>query len=448
MPVGVQVEKLEENKITLHIEVEAAQVDSAIDRAMQQLKKQAKIQGFRQGHVPKHILKRFVGEETIFKNAVELLIPEAYGEAIEKSQLDVLTEPELSELGEIAEGKSFKFKLSFQVKPDIELGEYKGLTLTKRDVPVTEDLIDAQLQSMREQQAMLVPVDDRGLQLGDMAEIALEAECDGKKIYEGGQDPFFIEVGKGMILAELEEKITGMKKGEEKQVDVTYPDDFANKELAGKKASFKVNVTEIKEKKLSELDDEFAKTFKMETLAQLKDEIKKSLEAERDRRIQDDFHAQAADAVLGAAKVSTPPVLVQRETRRILAQLHRNLESYGVDPHEHFTEHGPDEKLKDEERQKSVEETAEKKARLNLILDAIVKKENLIVSLDEVNKEIRLLAQSVGQSEQKVRDLLESQGGMYSLQQSLARDKALIFLVKNAKLQEEQKTESVQKEAG
>lgn len=439
MSVGVNVEKLEENKVALHIEVDAAQVDETINRTLNKFNKDVRVQGFRQGHAPKHILRRFVGEENVLRNAVETLIPVAYQEALEKSQLEVITEPELSDMSELAEGKPFTFKLSLQVKPDMELGEYKGLELAKRDVPVTEEMIAEQLNAMREQQAMLVPVEDRGLQTGDMVEVALEAECEGKKIYEGGQDPFFIEVGKGMILAELEEKIAGMKKGEEKQVDVTYPEDFANKELAGKKASFKVNVKEIKEKKLAELNDEFAKTYKVENVQQLKDEVKKHMESERDRRIQDDLRVQAAEAVLGIAKLNTPPVLVQKETRRILDQLHRNLESYGVDPHEHFTEHGPDEKLKDEQRQKEVEQTAEKKARLNLILDAIVKKENILVSFDEVNKEIRLIAQGSGQTEQKVRGFLESQGAIYSLQQSLAREKAIDFLVKHATIKEEEK---------
>ncbi len=436
----MNVEKLEDNKVALYIEVDATQVDETINRTLNKLNKDVRVQGFRQGHAPKHILRRFVGEEIVLRNVVETLIPVAYQEAIEQSQLDVLTEPELSEVGEIAEGKAFKFKLALQIKPEIELGEYKGLALAKRDVPVTDEMMDEQLQAMRESQAMLVPAEDRGLQLGDMAEIALEAECEGKKIYEGGQDPFFIEVGKGMILTELEEKITGMKKGEEKQVEVTYPNDFANKELAGKNAAFKVSLKEIKEKKLAELDDEFAKLYKMESVQQLKDEVKKHMEAERDRRIEDDLRGQAAEAALAAANVNTPPVLIQREERRILAQLHRNLESYGVDPHEHFTEHGPDEKLKDEQRQKEVEQTAEKKARLNLILDAIAKKENIVVSLDEINKEIRLVAQSSGQTEQKVRQFLEAQGGgIHSLRQSLAREKAVDFLVKNAVIKEEEK---------
>lgn len=444
MPVGVAVEKLEENKVALQIEVGADEVNHAIDRAMQKMKKEVKISGFRQGHVPKHILKQYVGEELILRNAVEMLIPQAYQEALQKSQLDVITEPELSEMGEIAEGKTFTFKLAVQVKPDVALGDYKVLTLTKRDVPVTEEHIQDQLHAMGESQALLVPVEDRGLRVGDMAEIALEAECDGKKILDAGNDPFFIEVGKGMILLDLEYKMIDMKKGDARQIEVTYPQDYANKELAGKAANFKVSVREIKEKKLPEFNDEFAKVYKVDTLEQLKNEIRTQLEKARDRRREEDLRQQAAEAVLNTANVATPQVLINSEMRRILAQLHKNLESYGVDPHEHFTEHGPDEKLKDPQRQKEVEETAARKAKLNLILDALVKKENIVVGLDEINREVRFLAQSVGQPETKVRAILSAQDGLYSIRQSLSREKVLDVLVKNAVIKEEEtKTEEV-----
>lgn len=448
MPVGVAVEKLEENKVAIQIEVGAEQVNSAIDRAMQRIKKEVKISGFRQGHVPKHILKQYVGEEAILRNAAEMLIPQAYTEALQQSQLDVITEPEISEMGELAEGKPFMFKLSIQVKPDVELGEYKGLALTRRDVPVTDEHIQTQLNAMGEQQAMLVPVEDRGLRVGDMAEVALSAECDGKKILDAANDPFFIEVGKGMILTDLEYKMIDMKKGEEREIDVTYPQDYANKELAGKDAKFKVSVKEIKEKKLPEFNDELAKLYKVDTLEQLKNEIRAQLEKARDTRVEEDLRQQAAEAVLAKVNADAPQVLVDGETRRILAQLHRNLESYGVDPHEHFTEHGPDEKLKDPARQKEVDETAARKAKLNLILDNLVKKENILVGLDEINREVRLLAQSMGQPETKVRQFLEAQDGMYSIKQSLSREKALEFLVKNAVIKEEEKKEESEKQEG
>lgn len=448
MSVGVQVEKLEENKVALQIEVGAEQVNSAIDRAMQRIKKEVKISGFRQGHVPKHILKKVVGEEAILRNAVEMLIPQAYQEALQKSQLDVITEPELSEVGEISEGKPFTFKLAFQVKPDVELGEYKSLTLTKRDVPVTEEHVQTQLQAMGEQQALLVPVEDRGLRVGDMAEVTLEAESEGKKILDAGSEPLFIELGKGMILADLEYKMIDMKKGEAREIEVAYPQDYANKELAGKAANFKVAVREIKEKKLPEFNDAFAKLYKVDTLEQLKTEIRAQLEKARDARVEDDLRQQAAEAVLSAANVDTPQVLIDGEMRRILIQLHRNLESYGVDPHEHFTEHGPDEKLKDPERQKEVEETAARKAKLNLILDNLMKKENIVVSLDEINREVRLLAQSMGQPEAKVRQFLEAQDGFHSIRQSLSREKALDVLVKNAVIKEEEKKEESEKQEG
>lgn len=422
-------EKTENNQGVLTVEVDGETVEKALNQAFRKVVKRVTVPGFRKGKVPRAIFERRFGVEVLYEDALDILLPDAYASAVKETGIEPVDRPEI-EIEQMEKGKPLIFKATVTVKPEVKLGEYKGLEVPKKDFEVKPEDVDAELEAMRKRQGQLEAVEDGTVEKGDRVIIDFEGIIDGKPFEGGKADGFSLEVGSGRMIPGFEDQLIGMKPGEEKTITVTFPEDYHVKELSGKEASFRIKLHEIKRLRLPELDDEFAQDVsEFDTLEELKKDIENKLK-ERAKREEEEYRRnQLVEMAAANAEIDLPPVMVEREIDHMLEHFEQHLRFQGMNLEMYKQFSGKDDKALREE----FREEAEKKVRANLVLEAIAKEENLEVTDEEIDEELEKLAEQLNQSKDEVRRLLEERDGLEGIKNQLLTRKAVDLLVSNSK---------------
>jgi trigger factor len=425
-----KVEKMEGNKVKLEIEVAAPDVDTALARSYRQVVKKVNLPGFRKGKVPRRILESRFGPEILHEDALEMLVPDAYEAALEEADLDPINNPEF-DLVQIEESKPLLFNAIIEVLPPVELGKYRGLEVDQEKAEVDDIQIDHHLYMLREQNARLVPREEGPVNKGDLVQIDFKGYVDGE-LFEGGEaEDYSLEIGSGSFIPGFEDQLIGAVQDEEKEIKVTFPASYRKEDIAGKEATFKVVVKQIKEKQLPELDDEFVKEVsEFETLAEMKDDLREKLLKTAEDQSKAKLEEDLIEKVSAAATVEPPKILVDRQIDRMVGDLENYLRYQGMGLDQFLELSGKD---KDEVREERREE-AEKRAKANLVLDAIAKKEGITADDNELKEKIEEIATTYNDDPVRIRELLEKQGRIPVMKEEIRIRKVIDLIVSEAKI--------------
>ena len=425
--MSAKFEKLEGNLGVLTIEVDAEKVNEGLDAAFKKVVKQINVPGFRKGKMPRAMFEKRFGVEALYQDAVDFLLPEAYAAAVEEAGIEPVDRPEI-DVEQIEKGKSFIFTAKVTVKPEVKLGEYKGLEVEKFDTEVTEEDVNNELKSMQEKQAELVVKEEGKAENGDTVVIDFEGFVDGEAFEGGKAENFSLELGSGQFIPGFEEQLVGTGAGESKDVEVSFPEEYHAAELAGKPAVFKVTVHEIKGKELPALDDEFAKDVdeEVETLDALKEKIKTRLEESKKHEAEHFVQDTVVEKATENAEIDLPEVMVENEVDRMVKEFEQRLSMQGMNLDLYFQFSGQDENA----LRGQMKEDAEKRVRVNLTLEAIAKAENIEASEEEVTTELNKMAEMYNMTVENIQQAL---GSLEGLKADLQFKKAIDFLVENSK---------------
>ncbi|KAB7668073.1 trigger factor [Bacillus sp. B1-b2] len=420
-------EVLEGNRGVLTIELDAEKLNEGLDLAFKKVVKQVNIPGFRKGRIPRGMFEQRFGVESLYQDAIDILLPEAYANAIDETGIDPVDRPEI-DVEQIEKGKTLIFKATVTVKPEVTLGEYKGLEVPAVDTNVTDEDVEAEIKALQEKQAELVVKEEGTAELGDTVVIDFEGFQDGVAFEGGTAENFSLELGSGQFIPGFEEKLVGVATGEVKEVEVSFPEEYHAEELAGKPATFKVTVHEIKGKELPELDDEFAKDVdeEAETLADLKEKIKTRLENDKKHQAEHTVRDTVVEKAAENATMDIPSAMYDTEIDRMMNEFEQRLQMQGMNLELYFQFSGQDEAA----LKAQMQEDAEKRVRVNLTLEAIVAAENIEVTEEEVNAELENMS---GMYNMPVDAIKQALGGVENVEMDLKVRKAIDFLVENSK---------------
>ncbi|MCT2537921.1 trigger factor [Aquibacillus koreensis] len=421
-------EKQEGNEGLLTVEVDAEKFDTALDKAFKKVVKQVQVPGFRKGKVPRGLFEQRFGVESLYQDAVDIILPEEYTNAIDETGIDPVDQPEI-DVTQIEKGKNFIFTAKVTVKPEVKLGEYKGLEVEVESVEVTDEDVDNELKQQQERQAELVVKEEGAIAEGDTVVIDFEGFVDGEAFEGGKAENHSLEIGSGSFIPGFEEQLVGKETGVDTEVEVTFPEEYHAEELAGKAATFKVKIHEIKTKELPELDDEFAKDVdeEVESLDELKKKIRERLENQKatdaDNKKRESLIEQASDN----AEVEVPEAMVKNELDRMLQEFEQRLQMQGMTMDMYYQFSGQDQDALKEQ----MKEDAGKRVKTNLTLEAIVNAENIEATEEDVNKELESMA-SMYQTD--VDQLVQMLGGNTgAIKEDLKFKKAIDFLAEHSK---------------
>ena len=426
----VSAEKIENQKVVLTIEVVAAELDKAEERACKRFASQVNIPGFRKGKAPRKIVEQHVGKQTVLQEAFDYFIaPEALAEALKDQKMeDIVTRPDI-ETVTLEEGKDVVFKATVVPRPEVKLGEYKGLKIAKDEVKVTDEDVENQLKSMADHQAKMVEAPEgAAVQDGDFTTLDFKGFVDGEA-FEGGEGKDYpLQIGSHSFIPGFEEQLIGAKVGEEKDVNVKFPEEYHAKELASKDATFKCTIRSIKHKELPAIDDAFAKAAsKFETLDELKADIRKNLTENAERKAENDRKAEALETASKNITVDIPPVMVDNEVTRMLREMEMRLAQQGMQLEQYLQFAGTDiAKLREQYR-----ETAEKNVRTGLMLEEVAKAENIKVEAADLDKEVEVMAAAYGATPKQVKKIIAEQGRLNDLAATVLRNKTMQFIFDN-----------------
>ncbi|WP_102274376.1 trigger factor [Cytobacillus massiliigabonensis] len=425
--MSAKFEKLEGNQGVLTIEVDAEKVNEGLDAAFKKVVKQVNVPGFRKGKMPRGMFEKRFGIESLYQDAVDILLPEAYANAIEETGIEPVDRPEI-DVEQIEKGKSLIFKATVTVKPEVKLGDYKGLEVEKFDTEVTDEDVENELKSMQERLAELVVKEEGKAENGDTVVMDFEGFVDGEAFEGGKAENYSLELGSGQFIPGFEEKLVGVASGESKDVEVTFPEEYHAAELAGKPAVFKVTVHEIKTKELPELNDEFAKDAdeEVETLAALKEKLKTRLEESKKHEAEHFVQDTVVEKASANAEIDLPSVMVDTEIDRMMNEFEQRLQMQGMNLELYFQFSGQEESALREQ----MKEDAEKRVRMNLTLEAIAKAENIEVTDEEVTAELNKMAEMYNMTVENIQKAL---GSLEGLKADLQVKKAVDFIVENSK---------------
>ncbi|AGE23242.1 trigger factor [Geobacillus sp. GHH01] len=426
--MSVKWEKLEGNEGVLTVEVDAEKVNKGLDAAFKKVVKNITLPGFRKGKVPRVLFEKRFGVEALYQDALDILLPEAYAKAVEEAGIEPVSMPEI-DIEQMEKGKSLIFKAKVTVKPEVKLGQYKGLEVEKMDTTVTDEDVENELKRLQENYAELVVKEDGTVENGDTVVIDFEGFVDGEPFEGGKAENYSLEIGSGTFIPGFEEQLVGMKAGEEKEIQVTFPDEYHAKQLAGKPATFKVKVHEVKAKQLPALDDEFAKDVdeEVETLDELKAKIRARLEEAKKNEAETALRNAVVEKAAANAEMDIPEVMIKNETDRMLREFDQRLQMQGLNLQLYYQFSGQDEASLREQ----MKEDAEKRVRAALTLEAIAKAENIEVTDEEVNKELEKMAEAYKLSVDKLKELL---GSLDGVKEDLKWRKTVDFLVEHSKV--------------
>lgn len=420
-------EKLEGNRGVLTIEVEAGEVSKGLDAAFQKVVKKVNVPGFRKGKMPRALFEKRFGVESLYQDALDILLPEAYASAIVETGIEPVDRPEI-DIEQMEKGQNLIFKATVIVKPEVKLGEYKGLEVEALDTTVTDEDVDNEIKTLQERQAELVVKEEGIAENGDTVIIDFEGFVDGEAFEGGKAENYSLELGSGSFIPGFEDQLVGTATGESKDVEVSFPEEYHATELAGKPAVFKVTLHEIKTKELPALDDEFAKDVdeEVETLDALKDKIKNRLVEDKNHQAEHHVRDAVVEAAAKNAEIDIPEAMVDTELDRMMNEFEQRLQMQGMNIDLYFQFSGQNEEVLREQ----MKEEAANRVRVNLTLEAIVKAENIEVTDEDVEKELENMAKIYNMTVDNIKKAL---GGVSGLKGDLQLKKAVDFLVENKK---------------
>lgn len=426
--MSTTVEKISSNKVKLSFDIDAAKFDEAMGKAYIKVRGQIAIPGFRKGHAPRKMIENMYGEGVFYDEAFELIFDEVYGSAIDENKLEVVDRPQV-DIQQIGTGKNLQFTCEVFVKPDVTLGEYKGVEVKREHTLVTEDEVNAEIEKERNKQAAEVAVDDRPVAEGDTVNLDYSGSVDGVKFAGGTAENQTLKIGSHTFIPGFEEQMVGMNIGEEKDLNVTFPTEYHAKELAGKEAVFHVKVNGITETQLPALDDDFAKDIsEFDTLDAYKADVRAKLEAQAAERDNNVFTNAVIGKVMENATVEIPEAMIERQIDSMIRNFEARLAQQGLKLADFMKYTGQDEKS----FRGQYRDQAEKSVRANLVLEAIENVENFEVSDEEIDAEIEKFAKQIGQSVEELKKNL-TEGDREYFKADVIRDKAVKFLCDNAK---------------
>ena len=415
------------NEVKIEITIEAKKFEDAIKKVYFQSAKYFNIPGFRKGKAPMQIVEKYYGKEIFYEDAFNEIAPEAMEEAVKENNLEVVSRPDI-DIKQIEKGKDVIFTAVLQTKPEVELGKYKGIEIKKIEYNVTDKDVEDELKHMQEHNSRLVTVEDRPVEKGDTAVIDFEGFVDGKAFDGGKGENYDLEIGSNTFIPGFEDQVIGMKKDEVKDVNVKFPEEYFSKDLAGKDATFKVTLHEIKKKELPTLDDEFAKDVsEFDTLADLKKDIKEKQEKANADKAKYETEEAVIKAICDDMKVEIPSGMVETETENMLKDIESRLSYQGLKLEQYL-------KMMNktaEEVKKEYEPQAIDAIKSRLALEAVVKAENITVEDKEIDEKLEEMAKNYGKSAD---ELKQNENVKDYIKSGIEAEKAVDFLVKNAKM--------------
>ena len=423
-----KVQKTENaNEVKLEMTVEAEKFDEAIKRVYFKSAKYFNIPGFRKGKAPMNIVEKYYGKEIFYEDAFNELVPGELEEAVKENKLEVVSRPDI-DVKQIEKGKDLIFTAVMQTKPEAELGKYKGIEINKIEYNVTDEDIEHELGHMQEHNSRLISVDDRPVESGDIATIDFEGFVDGKAFEGGKAEQHDLEIGSNTFIPGFEDQVIGMNIDDEKDIKVKFPDEYFSKDLAGKEAVFKVKVHEIKKKELPKLDDDFAKDVsEFDTLKELKEDIKSKKQKQNDEKAKYETEDAVIKAVCENVKVDIPSGMIETETENMLKDIENRLSYQGLKLEQYLKMMNKTE----EEVKKEYEPQAIDAIKSRLALEAVVKAEKIEATDKEINEKLEEMAKNYGKTADELKD---NENVKNYIKQGIEAEKAVDFLVKNAKM--------------
>ena len=404
--MSLKVENLEHNMAKLTIEVSAEEFEEAIKHAYVKNKNKINIHGFRKGKAPQAMIEKMYGAGIFYEDAANELIPKAYDAEIENCDLDLVSQPKI-DVVQIEKGKPFIFTAEVAVKPEVTLGAYEGVEVPKTEINVTDEEVDAEVDKEREKNSRTTTVEDRGVENGDMIKLDFDGSVEGVAFDGGKAENYDLTVGSGSFIPGFEEQLVGVKAGEEKEVKVTFPEDYHAKDLAGKEAVFKCKVNEIKVKELPEANDEFAQDVsEFDTLAEYKEDLKKKLTERKEAAAKNAKEAAAVEAAVANAEMDIPDAMVDGQVRQMANDFARRIQSQGLTVDQYFQFTGMTaEKLMDQMKPEAL-----KRIKNSLVLEAIAAKENFEIAEEKIEEELKKMSEAYKMEVDKIKEALGESG--------------------------------------
>lgn len=423
-------ERIEKNTVQLEIEVDVEQFSQAVDKAYRKLVKKVNIPGFRKGKTPRQIFEHYVGKGAIYEEAMDILVPEAYFKAVEDTGIEPIEQPKV-EIVQVEEGKPVVFKATVQVKPEVELGQYKELEVVKPSTEVADEEIGKELERLQSRHAKLLTLENGAVEKGDITVIDFLGKVNGEP-FEGGEGKdYSLEIGSGSFIQGFEEQMIGMVNGETKELQVTFPEKYQAEDLAGKDATFTVTVKELKRKELAVLDDEFAKDVsEFDTLEELRNDISNKLKQAFENRVDYQIRRDVVTKAVDNAQVEIPDAMIDNQLEELISNMENRLMNQGISMENYLTYTNS---TLDDMKSK-MRPDAEQTVKTNLVLEAIARAEEIKATDEEVKEETEKIAMHYSQDPEQFRKALEGEGQLNFITDGVVREKTLKFLVDNAQV--------------
>ena len=425
--MSLQVENLEKNMAKLTIEVPASEFEKALQSAYNKQKKSISVPGFRKGKVPRQMVEKMYGPEIFYEDAANELIPTAYEEELKNCDLEIVSRPTV-DIVQIKKGENFIFTAEVAVKPEVTLGEYKGMEVDKTSTRVTQKEVEAKIKEEAEKNARTVTVEGRPVQDGDEVILDFEGFVDGEAFEGGKGENYPLTIGSGSFIPGFEEQLVGAEAEKEVEVKVTFPEEYHAEELKGKDAVFKCTIHEIKEKQIPEIDDEFAaEVSEFDTLDEYKADVKAKIKEQKENEGKQKKEDQAVEKAVANATMEIPEAMIDEQVRQMVNEFAQNMQYQGISFEQYCQITGMTlEKIQEETRPQAV-----KRIEIRLVLEAIAKAENIEVTEERLDEEIKKMAESYNMEADKLKELMGEEEKKQMMEDIAVQD-AVTFLVENA----------------
>lgn len=419
------VEKVDKNVVSFEFTVSSEDFEKAIEKAYRKNVGKINIQGFRRGKAPRKIIERYYGSEIFYEDAINIVLPDAYDKAVEENKIFPVDQPEIDIKGEIEKDKDIVFTAKVTVKPEFELGEYKGIKAKKLTSRVLKKDIDAELDKKREMNARMVPVEDRAVEKDDIVNIDFEGFTDGKAFDGGKGEGYDLTIGSGQFIPGFEDQLIGKNIGEEVEVNVTFPEEYHAEDLKGKDAMFKVKINSVKVKELPELDDEFAKDVsEFDTLEELTKDVKEKLSKAGKEKAARQTEDNVIDAVCEATEIDIPEAMINAQIDKMIRDFDMNMRYQGLNLEQYLKFTG----MTVDKMREQFKDDAAKNVKTSLVLEKICEAEGIAVSDDEVNNEYNKMAEENGMKVEDVKKYVSEE----DIKEKIKIENTIKFLVDNA----------------
>ena len=421
--MSLQVEKLEKNMAKLTIEVSAEDLDKAMEKAYQKQKSRISLPGFRKGKAPRKMIESMYGKGVFMEDAVNSLVPQEYTKALGECDLEIVSQPEIN-VTQMEPGKALIFTADVAVKPEVTLGDYKGVEVPKSEIAVTDEEVDAEVKKEQDKNARTVAVEDRAAANGDITTIDFEGFVDGVAFDGGKGTDYALTLGSGTFIPGFEDQLVGANTGDHVEVKVTFPEEYQAKELAGKEAVFQCDVKKIETKEVPELDDEFAKDVsEFDTLAEYKEDVKKKLTEKKEKEARTAKENAAVDKAIENAQMDIPELMTKTECRQMMDDFSRRMQQQGLSMEQYFQFTG----MTAEKMMEEMKPQALKRIQTRLVLEKVAEAENIQPSEEEITEEIQKMADAYKMEADKIREAI-GESGLEQMKKDMAVQKAVTVI--------------------